>query len=700
MAFYTDRNTVTGHTSKILVVDDIPSNLFVVQSALEDLDVELLLAESGEAALEILMSEPEVPALALLDVQMPGIDGYELARIIREQERMRHMPIIFLSAYFNDIESIYEGYTTGAVDCMTKPFSTVVLLAKVKVFLERKRYEDKVLQDITARLKAEEQLARADDEIRKLSRAIDQSTVTVVITDADGIIEFVNPYFTEVCGYTAEEVLGKSTRLLRSGLTPLKTYQDLWTTIKAGNTWEGEFVNRHKNGRFFNEQAVISPIRDELAVITHFVAIKEDITLRKKMEAELIQAKEQAEAGNRAKSEFLATISHEIRTPMNGIIGVIQILQESELSEEQREFIEISQKCSDQMMNIIDDIFDYSDIEKFKLTQKIVPFNLGVILADVVQMQTMAAQEKGLALHVHPAAAVPLYLKGDPKLLCQIITNLLSNAIKFTREGEIEIHVHVEMDQMGVVVLRFAVKDTGIGIAEATCAKVFEPFTQVDGSATRSYDGLGMGLAICRQIAYLMGGDIGVESKVGSGSTFWFTAMFEKQLEECMATEVTDATAALPAPREPEHPLSEEAAPSASAGGVTVIPHSSRILLVEDNAINRKVALSLLAKLGYTADVAEDGQEAVKALESGDYDLVLMDCLMPNMDGLAATAVIRDPDSAVRNHDVPIVAVTANVLDNDREQCLKVGMNDYIPKPLKKDVLGNALTRWLGKEKP
>ncbi len=695
---HTDQNDIIRHSGKILVVDDISSNLFVVQSALEELDVELLLAESGEAALEILMSEAEVPALALLDVQMPGIDGYELARLIRGQERMRHMPIIFLSAYFNDIESIYEGYHTGAVDCMTKPFSPVVLQAKVTVFLERRRYEDKVLSDIIERHKSEEKLARADDTIRKLSRAIDQSTVTVVITDADGVIEFVNPYFTEVCGYSSEEVLGQSTRLLRSGLTPLRTYQELWATIKSGNTWEGEFVNRHKSGRFFNEQAVVSPIRDEHGVITHFVAIKEDITQRKKMEAELLLAKEQAEAGNRSKSEFLATISHEIRTPMNGIVGVTQILLESDLSEEQREFVEIAQKCGDQMMGIIDDIFDYSDIEKFKMTQKVVPFNLGVILSDALQMQMVAAQEKGLATRQQIAADVPLYLNGDPKLLCQIITNLLSNAIKFTHKGEINATVVVQMDQMGVVVLRFEVIDTGIGMAESTCSKVFEPFTQLDGSATRRYEGLGMGLAICRQIAYLMGGDIGVESKEGSGSTFWFTAMFEKQPEDAAGGASARSDRTPGSTGKPENDTPEVAAPDGPCEKSSLeTSRGNRILLAEDNAINRKVALNLLGKLGYSADVAEDGEEAVTALETGDYDLVLMDCLMPKMDGLAATAVIRDPASQVRNHNVPIIAVTANVLDNDREQCLKAGMNDYIPKPLKKDVLNNALTRWLVK---
>ncbi len=528
-------------------------------------------------------------------------------------------------------------------------------------------------------------------KLRKLSRAIDQCTVAVIITDCDGIVEFVNPYFTATCGYSAEEAIGSSLRILKSGLTPPETYEKLWSTIKSGQTWEGELINKHKDGSLFNEQAIISPIRDEQGNISHFVAIKEDVTARHRMAADLLRAKEQAEEGSRAKSEFLATISHEMRTPMNGVIGMIQILLDTELTEDQREYVDISRKCSDHMMSIIEDIFDYSDIKKFKLNQKVVGFNLRTLVLDTIQMQSGAAQEKGLQLTYAINPEVPFRLKGDPKLLCQIITNLLSNAIKFTAFGQIEVSVRVQIDQMGVVVLRFEVKDTGIGIADVALQRVFEPFTQGDSSSTRRYEGMGMGLAICRHIAYLMGGDIGVSSEEGVGSTFWFSAMFERDVE----TEEIDNPEQSVTTGEISLAVPSVQPPVTAVPVVTPVSSAVRILLVEDNVINQKVALNLLSKIGYNTDVVENGLAAVNALRSVNYDLVLMDCLMPVMGGLEATGVIRDPASAVINHRVPIVAVTANVLDNDRECCLNAGMDDYLSKPLKKDILNNTLEKWL-----
>ncbi len=246
---------------------------------------------------------------------------------------------------------------------------------------------------------------------------------------------------------------------------------------------------------------------------------------------------------------------------------------------------------------------------------------------------------------------------------------------------------------MGLVVLYFEVKDTGIGIQESDCERIFAPFTQVDGSSIRKHDGLGISLALCKQITYIMGGDIGVASALGAGSTFWFTAMFEKQGMSEIQLQDTEKV----------HVSSEILTTGETVGlpNTTIMTvqkdddHEVRILYAEDNVVNQKVALHLLGKLGYQIDIVENGLNAVRALEVYQYDLVLMDCLMPVMDGLEATIMIRDPDSKVLNHNVPIIAVTANVLDNDRDICLSVGMDDYIPKPLKKDVLANTLAKWL-----
>ncbi len=655
--------------SKVLVVDDSSSNLHVIREALDELDAELLMAESGEAALEILMTESEVPALALLDVQMPGIDGYELARLIRSQERTRHMPIIFISAYFNDLASIYKGYNTGAVDCITKPFHLDVLKAKVKVFLEMKRYEEK--------------LVRSGLRFRS---TINASPVPQVLIDENARITFLNPAFIATYGYalgdisTLEEWWAQVCPhdLVRSRFTAEWELRRVKAEM-TGSAFEAmETDVRCKDGSTKTVIASIAPL-DDYFVGEHLL-IFFDITERLKAEAELIFAKEQAEAGNKAKSEFLATISHEIRTPMNGIIGVLQILADTELTEDQQEFIEICRTSSDHMMSIIDDIFSYSDIKKFKLNQKIVKFNLEKTISEIVQMQGLLAQEKGLLLRHTIATDVPLRLNGDPKLLCQVISHLLNNAIKFSpRGGSCELNVRSEIDQLGLVVIHFEVKDTGIGMDATACNNIFEPFTQIDGSASRRFEGMGIGLAISKQIIHLMGGDIGVTSEVGVGSTFWFTAMFEK-----LTPYESDHELVVSAPEAVKQPSKNQ--------------RTTRILFAEDNVINQRVAIKLLDSLGYTVDVVENGRAAVNALESIYYDLVFMDCLMPVMNGVTATSAIRDPGSRVLNHDVPIIAISADVLDNDRANCLAAGMNDYIALPLRKNELSLLLEKWLRKQ--
>ncbi len=534
-------------------------------------------------------------------------------------------------------------------------------------------------------------------EQRKLQRAIEQCPVTIVITDIQGKLEYVNPYFTKMSGYGPDEAIGENQRILQSGLTPRETYRDLWDTLLSGNVWSGEFTNKDKSGNIYHEQANISPIFDGNGIVTHYLGVKEDITAKKLFMAQMVKAKEDAEAGNRAKSEFLATISHEIRTPMNGVVGMTEILLETELTAEQREFANIIRKSSDHMMGLITDIFDYSKINEYKLDLKSSTFDLTEMVTDCLQMQRMFAEEKGLELRHRIDTDVPHLLNGDPKRLCQIISNMVSNAIKFTLTGEISVSVKVKIDQLGLVVLLFEVTDSGIGISPLHCQKIFEPFTQADASNTRKYGGTGMGLALCRQITYLMGGDIGVTSEEGKGSTFWFTAMFERPTgeEADSVTAPVEKRSMIVVPAEKEMPVSPLEGTMVPVADLA--PHDIRILLAEDNIINQKVALNLLGKLGYRTDVAGDGQAAVTALESSDYDLVLMDCLMPVMDGLAATAVIRDPASKVRNHGIPIIAVTANVLDSDRERCLGVGMNDYLSKPLKKGELAAAIERWLGK---
>ena len=668
-----------------------------------------------------------------------------------------------------------------------------------------------ISRDVTQKKNDEIALKESEEKYRNILASIEEGYFE---TDLKGRFQFCNDALPRLLGYGREELLGLSHRDLMDPRNAEKVYlasRTIFETGKPEPCLSYEASKKDGSKRYF--ESSVSLIKVDGNQPVGFRGIARDVTQRKQAEWDLALAKALAEEATLAKSDFLANMSHEIRTPMNGIIGMYNLLLATDLTAEQADFIATGKRSADSLMTVINDILDFSKIEAGRLDIEAIDFDIRKSVQEMTALPAIQAHAKGLEYIYRIDPDVPSFLIGDPGRLRQIIMNLSTNAIKFTKRGEIVLSITLLEEDAHTVKIRFALKDTGIGISTADQERLFRSFQQVDASTTRKYGGTGLGLAISKKLAELMGGEMGVASAVGQGATFWFTALFAKQegtaprlfeMPETVrdkrilivddnqtnldilagyfkfwgwdhdqatsgeiALSLLKAVAKTSAPydlvisdmRMPEMDGAElgrriksdpvlkdtplimltsqglrgDAAQMRRIGyaayltkpvrrsqlfdcvmtvlsqGTNIVsetgpaplapipipvenkPRAARILLVEDNLINQKLALHLLTQFGFSADAAINGRLAVAALEKSRYDLVLMDIQMPEMDGLEATRVIRDPNSAVLDHRVPIIALTAHAMKGDREKCLEAGMDDYVSKPIQPDILRKAI---------
>lgn len=526
-------------------------------------------------------------------------------------------------------------------------------------------------------------IKKAQEKARLMEAAIVNANDGVVISSSNldepgPEIIYVNDAFSHISGYTKEDIIGKNPRILQGEQTDRSQLDQLRRSLENGEPFKGELKNYHKNGDEYWLDISIVPVTNDNGQITHYAAIERDITERKQFEKDLIQAKNDAEQANISKSEFLANMSHELRTPMNGILGMAELLMDTITSPEEHEMLQTIRNSGNNLLSLLNDILDISKVEAGDLTIENVPFDLDIAVRELFQLYQPLASDKNIELILNKNENLPTCIMGDLGRFQQILRNLISNAIKFTEQGSVTLSLYNETDEEDEWELYFSVRDTGIGIPDNKLGTIFDKFSQADNSTSRRFGGTGLGLAISKQLVELMGGRIGVESVENEGTIFY-----------CAFPIVH--------PEEGSKPVNImlESPTEASQHGFST---NARILAVDDHPVNIKFIHKLLSKMGFIhIDTVDCAVDALELLKHNHYDIVFMDCQMPELDGYKATQMIREQEANTDEHQV-IIAMTANAMLGDKEKCLKAGMDDYISKPVKAEQLTKILSKWLPKE--
>jgi two-component system sensor histidine kinase/response regulator len=675
-----DETTLAAPVS-ILIVDDNAAKRLALKAALTPLGFSIVEADSGLSALRCVMAQDF--AVILLDVCMPILDGTETAALIRQRPQSEMTPIIFITAFGNDEIVSRDHYAEGAVDFIFAPVPPEELRAKVSVFAN-------------LFMKAEELASRARlvqtsaDQWRHLT---DAAPIGIFQTDADNSYVYTNPRWSEITGVASEDAVGKRWDVIVGAEQPA----GLGVSPVDGPEDRSEFSLRFEVGHQDPSPRIVQltskAVPDSQGAIAGWVGTLADVTAEAGAEVALSMARDEATEASRLKSDFLANMSHEIRTPMNGVIGMTDLLLETDLDSRQRDYAQTVRNSGEALLTIINDILDFSKVEAGMLEVEDVPFALRAIVDDVVDLLARPAQEKGLELLAVVESALPGVIKGDPSRVRQVLTNLIGNALKFTHTGEIVVRVTQsttdaaalpepldaspadDEDTSGAgddgteIVVHFEVTDTGDGIASDKIDEIFQPFVQVDTSTSRRYGGTGLGLAISSQLVSLMGGTCGVTSTLGQGSTFWFTIRVH-----ALAGQAT----------------SELLAPTSGLAGVSA-------LIVSDNATLRSVLSEYLTDWGMTVGTAESGHTALSMLrtasvEGRPFAVALLDWSMPGTDGLELkNAIVVDRCLTAR-----LVHMTDMGHEGDTGEATKEGISASLAKPVHREDLRRSLRIALG----
>ncbi|MDY6875180.1 MAG: response regulator [Chloroflexota bacterium] len=658
-------------SKRILIVEDSPTEALRARLILEQEGYQVSLAGDGKEGLA--KATEERPDLIVLDTIMPQMSGYEVYPSLRVNPETAHIPVLMLLTGIEATE-VPRRLGLGADTYIAKPYTPPLLLSGIEE--ATKAYAG----------------IRAENGLRQVVQTLDIGWVVL----RDGCIVSVDPAAETLFGLDADELTGKPfVEYLRDDHS---SFTAMISQAESDDGGQGEFkvrVDGREESMWWRICA--TPAVYEGQVATQLACL--DVTAGMRSEEEighysedLQQARQEAEAARRAKTDFLANMSHELRTPLYGFMGTVDLVLDTELTPEQRNYLDTAKTSANALLAIVSDILEFSEIEAGQLSLEEKGFDLWAAVEEAAEIMAPHAQEKGLEFSHGISPQVPRLLVGDPRRLRQVLTNLIGNAIKFTEQGTVAVWVEVgganltpqspslpgegkhespplcsgDGSGSGEVELHFLVRDTGIGIPKDKQETVFEAFQQADDSATRQYGGIGLRLDISRRLVGLMGGGIWVDSDVGRGSTFHFTITLRCQ-------------------EEPLQPLGEVTRPTVEKRAVEL-----RILLAEDSPTNQLIAVSNLKKAGHTVQVTDNGRKAVQAFAEGEFDLVLMDVAMPEMDGLEATQVIREREKESGGH-IPIVAMTAFATKEYRKKCLEAGMDAYVTKPVSPDELNRTI---------